>query len=653
MISDYQKARRIGERAYRRDLAAGRYPYLPALSNMDAGVDQYAVYSLGLLEIPLSMIAGTRTEGRQNAFASNFMPILDDHSEFAIKWSKLYDSQIEEGIREPIKAYEFMNRFYVQEGNKRVSVMKYSGAVSIMANVTRILPPKSMLATSKSVRINYEYMDFFKCTGLFTITFSEEGSYKKLAAIMKQNLTDRWPDGVTESLKAAYGRFSEVYYANNGSRLSITCGDAFLIYLRIFGIGSLLEDSGAELRNRILRIWNEFLTGERTGSISLSENPDRSAKPSVSTNLTRLILPRSAYSKDNPLRVAFIYTKAPEDSSWIYAHELGRNDLQNRFGGVVDTIAFPGCDAPFKVQNAFEAAHADGDGLVFTISPALMEESLRAAIEYPGMKIMNCSINLSSNAVRTYYARLYEAKFLMGMLAASLCENHRIGYRADYPIYGTIANINAFSIGAMMVDPKAEIYLTWGSVEADSNWEEEYERLGIRVISAADMIKPVDPTRKYGLYEIKDDGTIMNLAAPMTLWGHYYDQLVQMVLSGTWDEQSGAKKDRALNYWWGMSAGVVDVILSDQIPFTSRKLINFFRNAIMEGRFSPFDGELHSQNGVVKYEDTPRLSNRDIITMDWLSSNVRGTIPAGSSLKKEAHSTVDVAGVEETREKES
>lgn len=653
MITDYQKARRIGERAYRRDLAAGRYPYLPALSSMDSGVDQYAEYSLGLLEIPLSMIAGTRTEGRQNAFASNFMPILDDHSEFALKWSKLYDSQIEEGIREPIKAYEFMNRFYVLEGNKRVSVMKYSGAVSIMANVTRILPPKSMLKTSKSVRINYEYMDFFRCTGLFTITFSEEGSYKRLAAIMKQNLTDRWPDGVIESLKAAYGRFSEIYYANSGGRLSITCGDAFLIYLRVFSIGSLLEDSSAELRNRIMRIWNEFLTGEGGENISLSENPDKEAKPSVGTNLTRLILPRSAYSKENPLRVAFIYTKAPEDSSWIYAHELGRNELQSRFGSTVDTIAFPDCNTPHKVLNAFKAAHADGDGLVFTISPALMEESLRAAIHYPKMKIMNCSINLSSNAVRTYYARLYEAKFLMGMLAASLCENHRIGYRADYPIYGTIANINAFSIGAMMVDPRAEIYLTWGSVEADNNWEEEYERLGIRVISAADMIKPVDPTRKYGLYQIKTDGRIMNLAAPMTLWGHYYDQLVQMVLSGTWDEQSGAKKDRALNYWWGMSAGVVDVILSDQIPFTSRKLINFFRDAIIRGRFSPFDGELHSQNGVVKYEDAPRLSNRDIITMDWLSSNVRGSIPAGRSLKKEAQSTVDVVGVEETKQEEA
>lgn len=651
MITDYQKARRIGERAYRRDMAAGRYPYLPALSSMDQRADQYAEFSLGLLEIPLSMIVGTRTEGRQNAFASNFMPILDDHSEFAVKWSKLYDSQIEEGIREPIKAYEFMNRFYVLEGNKRVSVMKYSGAVSIMANVTRILPPKSAMKTSKSVRINYEYMDFFHCTGLFTITFSEEGSYAKLAHLMGQNLTDRWPDDVIENLKGAFGRFSDIYYANSGSRLSITCGDAFLIYLRIFGIRSLLEDSGAEVRNRIARIWNEFLTGEGSENISLSENPDKGAKPSVSTNLTRLILPGSVYSQENPLRVAFIYTKDPKDSSWIYAHELGRNELQNKFGGAVDTIAFPGCSSSKKVRDAFKAAHADGDGLVFTISPAMMEESLRAAIRYPGMKIMNCSINLSSNAVRTYYARMYEAKFLMGMLAASLCENHRIGYRADYPIYGTIANINAFGIGAMMIDPKSEIYLTWGSVEADNDWEEEYERLGIRIISGADMIKPRDPSRKYGLYRVEDNGKITNLAAPMTEWGHYYEQLVQMVLSGTWNVQSGAKKDRALNYWWGMSAGVVDVIFSDQIPFTSRKLINFFRRAIISGRFSPFDGELHSQSGVVKHEDTPRLSNRDIITMDWLASNIRGRIPVSSSLKKEAHSTVDISGVEETREK--
>ena len=65
------------------------------------------------------------------------MPILDEETEFAIKWSNLADAQINEGIRDPIKAFEYMNRYYVLEGNKRVSVLKYYNAVSIPAYVTR------------------------------------------------------------------------------------------------------------------------------------------------------------------------------------------------------------------------------------------------------------------------------------------------------------------------------------------------------------------------------------------------------------------------------------------------------------------------------------------------------------------------------------
>ena len=42
---------------------------------------------------------------------------------------KLSTSHEKEGIHEPIKAWEYMNKFYVEEGNKRVSVMKFFGAI--------------------------------------------------------------------------------------------------------------------------------------------------------------------------------------------------------------------------------------------------------------------------------------------------------------------------------------------------------------------------------------------------------------------------------------------------------------------------------------------------------------------------------------------
>lgn len=91
MLTDYSRARRLGERAYRKAVMQGKYPYLPALEEIVEGIDHYPEISLGTAEIPLDMIVGTRTSGRKNAFASNFMPLMADNTEFAQKWSNLYD----------------------------------------------------------------------------------------------------------------------------------------------------------------------------------------------------------------------------------------------------------------------------------------------------------------------------------------------------------------------------------------------------------------------------------------------------------------------------------------------------------------------------------------------------------------------------------
>ena len=65
----------------------------------------------------------------------------------------LYTSHLEEGIHTPIIAYEFLNKFYVQEDNKRVSVLKYFDAVRIAGTVTRLVPERN---DSLENRIYYE-----------------------------------------------------------------------------------------------------------------------------------------------------------------------------------------------------------------------------------------------------------------------------------------------------------------------------------------------------------------------------------------------------------------------------------------------------------------------------------------------------------------
>lgn len=69
----------------------------------------------------------------------------------------------------PIIAFEYLNRFYVQEGNKRVSVLKYYGAVKIPGTVTRLVPART---DELQNRIYYEFLDFYKLSKVNALQFS-------------------------------------------------------------------------------------------------------------------------------------------------------------------------------------------------------------------------------------------------------------------------------------------------------------------------------------------------------------------------------------------------------------------------------------------------------------------------------------------------
>lgn len=159
----------------------GQDPYLPVLAELVPKLNQLTQVPLGLVQIALDQIAGTATKGRTTAFSRSFLPLLEADSEFANKWATLYDGIIEDGLRQPIVALEYYNRFYIVEGNKRVSVMRRLDAVNIEADVTRVLPESE---DSERYRIYQEFLSFYADTKINFIYFSHEGRFARLYELM-------------------------------------------------------------------------------------------------------------------------------------------------------------------------------------------------------------------------------------------------------------------------------------------------------------------------------------------------------------------------------------------------------------------------------------------------------------------------------------
>lgn len=628
---DYNKAFKAGKKDYQARLLRGEKPTLQVLDDIMLTKDSYSEVSLGLVQIPTERIVGTKTAGRSNSFAGNFMPILQDDSEFAYKWISLSNSHVEEGIRDPIKAYEYMNEFYVEEGNKRVSVMKYFGAVSIPGYVTRILPKPT---AEKENKIYYEFLDFYKAAQINYIWFSQEGSFPKLQEAVGKEPGEEWTEDDRLRFSSTYAQFESEYRAKGGSKLKITTGDAFLAFITLHGYKEIAEKTTNEIKELITKTWEEFTLLQEDQEIDLKMHPNQEKKPLLNILLSPLT-PK--------LKAAFIYEKTPGTSAWTYAHELGRLYLEQTFSDEVSTVFYEN-GTQDNIDSLIADAIQTGCNLIFTTTPSFVQASVKAAIANPEVRILNCSLNTSHRYIRTYYSRMHEAKFLMGAIAGAMADNNKLTYIADYPIYGCIANINAFALGAKMINPRVKVYLEWSSMK-ECDIEEKIRENESSCISGRDMVIPEEGSRFFGIYHM-EDGHPRNLAMPLWHWGKFYEQLIRTIMDGTWKYDDNPTK--AINYWWGMSSGVIDVICSQYLPIGTKRLVDLLKSTISSNVFNPFAGILYSQTGVVKSDPNGSLLPEEIMTMDWLAENVIGSIPKKEELKEQAEPVMKQQGIKQT-----
>ncbi len=627
----YKEALKAGQKEKRHLISRGQYPYLPVMDEMMSKERLNSGKRLGVMQIPAEFIVGTKTEGRTNAFAANFMPLLDPASEFAFKWRMLCKAHLEEGIRDPIKVYEYMNRFYVEEGNKRVSVLKFFGAVSIPAQVIRILPPKG---EEKELKLYYEFLDFYNCTKINYIEFSRLGSYTKLQKLLGKDVQETWTENEIETFRANYYYFLQIFEELGGKSLRCTVGDAFLGYIQIYGYTSFKEKNGTQIRLEISRIWEELELLQEEKAIDLKLDPEDEHKKSI--------LERMFGENQKAAKVAFIYDKTPERSGWTYGHELGRQHLEKAFNGNIVTSVYENV-MKYDPEKIVEQAVLDGNDIIFTTSPKLFDASLTAAVKYPDKILLNCSLNKPHRYIRTYYARMYEVKFIIGAIAGALAENDKVGYVCDYPIVGQIAGINAFALGVQMVNPRARVYLEWSSVQGTYIALARLRKKGIKLISSMDFARPDNTANSFfGLFELNEEGK-KNLAMPIWHWGVYYEKLIRSILNKTL-QQEYESSNKALNYYWGMSAGVVEFICSKNLPESVRKLTELIKENVCKNGYNPFQGPIYTQEHAVIDENSRGLSFEQVITMDWLNENIVGTIPVFEQLSKEAKETVESAG---------
>ncbi len=634
--AQYNKALRQGHKTCNERVLRGEYPYLQILDEILDDSMAAGHVDVGVIEIPMDQIVGTKTEGRRSAFAADFMPLLPANTEFALKWMNLCEAHLsEEGIRDPIQCYEYMGRFYVQEGNKRVSVLRSYGAASVPGSVIRVIP---IWSDDPEVQAYYEFSESYLLTGLYQTRFTRPGSFPKLQAALGYEQNHVWTEDERRLFASGFARFRDAYRKQGGDRLPLAVADALLVWLKVYPFQRLLDDGAAEIGKTVATVWPDIKGLLSPEPIAVTtESPDGAEKEEPPGLLGRLFgaLP-------SKLNIAFLNEYLPEESDWIRAHDLGREYLETVMEDRVMTQAFYGLRTPEAADEAMEQAIGAGAQVVFTTTPSLISACRKAAARHPDVRILNCSVSMPYTGVRTYYSRLYEGKFITGAIAGALSMGDRIGYVASSPIFGVPASINAFAMGAQMTNPRARVELRWSGVEQDAMGA--MAREGLALISNRDLPTPDRMCEPWGLCAACTDGSLHPLAAPYWHWGNFYVKLVKSIFSGGWN---ALKSDgRAVNYWWGMYSRVVGVLLADEIPAGVRQMAELLQRDIANGSLQPFQRVIHSQDGLLRSDGGHWFSPEEILHMDWLCDNVDGAIPSFEELQPFARRIVRFQGLD-------
>ena len=627
---EYLKALKLGQKESDELQAAGKNQNPEVLDELLPEIDTMTVVDVGTLEIPADRIVGTKSAGRIAAFTPSFRPLLDVKTEFASKWISLCDAHLgPEGIRDPISCYEYLGNFYVQEGNKRVSVLRYFGAPRIPAVIKRVLPTPSQ---DPRILAYDEFLDFFRDSSIYTVQFRRPKDYGKLLSLLGKEPGVKWTEEERRTFNARYQYFREALDSVNTRQLDILPEEALLLWLKLYSFEDLSNLSTAELKKSVAALWEDIVSAAESAVKVSSKVED--TKPGI---LSFLTLP-------DHLNVAFIHSLTPATSGWGLGHEKGKEYLESVMGDKVTTRSYYQGNTPEEAEHLMEQAVAEGAQVVFATVPQMTHVALKVAVKHPKVYFFCCTLDQPYSSIRTYYGRVFEGKFITGAIAGAMAQNNRIGYIASYPIYGVPASINAFALGALLTNPRAQIDLRWSCLEGTP--QADFFADGIRVVSNRDV--PVQSEVylnfcNYGTYLLDDKGDLIPLASPVWVWGKFYESVIRSILNGTLKRE---KEGFGRNYWMGIDSGVIGLDFSDKLPQGVRTLAEILCRGVADGTIDPFARRIIAQDGSVKNENsTTTFTPEELLHMDWLCENVCGSIPTFDEVLPMSRNMVRELGV--------
>ncbi len=328
------------------------------------------------------------------------------------------------------------------------------------------------------------------------------------------------------------------------------------------------------------------------------------------------------------IKAGFIYVGPIGDAGWTYAHDQGRKAMARlpfvKLARYVESVPESG-DATRVLTNFAQM----GFNLIFATSYGYMNQTLQVAKKYPKVVFEHCSGDKVAANMSNYFGRMYQARYLTGIVAGEMTKSNLIGYVAAHPIPEVIRGINAFTLGARSVNPKAKVKVVWTYTWFDPAKEKQSAEsllaVGADVITQhQDSAGPQQAAQEEGKYSIgyncdmSEFAPQAHLTAAVWNWEVVYRKIAEEVHNGTWTNRP---------IFWGLKTGLVDISsYGPMVPEKVKKDVEKARREIISGK-KVFAGPIRDQEGRVIIPAGRAPTDRELFSMAYFVRGVEGKIP--------------------------
>lgn len=328
-------------------------------------------------------------------------------------------------------------------------------------------------------------------------------------------------------------------------------------------------------------------------------------------------------------KVGFILNGTIDDHSWGQSHYEGMEQCADNLN--LEVFYRENVPDDERCKEYIEDLINLGCKIIICNSFGFGEYALEIAKVHRDVYFFHATGVEETDNLATYFGRIYQMRYLSGIVAGLQTETDEIGYVAAYPIPEVNRGINAFTLGVRQVNPNAHVYVEWtqswtGDAEAEKATEILLNEHNIDVLTIhTDTNRTLEIAEERGIwcigYNMDNIELYPNtfLTAPVFEWENFYEPHILECLQG---------KFVGKHYWDGAETGIVSLApLSRNVKPGIQKEIEAAIQKFLSGTFDVFYGPITDVDGYMRVREMECMTDTEMLNaFDWYVDGVVANI---------------------------